>query len=158
MLALIAGTVSYLHMHPLVALHGQPGWVAALTPLSVDGMIAAASTTLLANSRSSRIAVGPSAGQARFRVHGDDLGAASGDHVRKLPERRIAAPERFLDGLRIGALAAGMDDPAAHLQLTLDARLVTVARALALLPAHHALPCTMCWLLTSRRRSQVFDL
>jgi uncharacterized protein DUF2637 len=52
MLALIAGTVSYLHMHSLVALHGQPGWVAALTPLSVDGMIVAASTTLLAESRS----------------------------------------------------------------------------------------------------------
>jgi hypothetical protein len=31
MLALIAGTVSYLHMHLLVELHGQPGWVAALT-------------------------------------------------------------------------------------------------------------------------------
>lgn len=54
MLALIAGTVSYLHMHTLVALHGQPGWVAALTPLSVDGMIVAASTTLLADSRSGR--------------------------------------------------------------------------------------------------------
>jgi hypothetical protein len=52
MLALIAGTVSYLHMHMLVELHGQPGWVAALTPLSVDGMIVAASTTLLAESRS----------------------------------------------------------------------------------------------------------
>ena len=51
MLALIAGTVSYLHMHLLVELHGQPGWVAALTPLSVDGMIVAASTTLLAESR-----------------------------------------------------------------------------------------------------------
>lgn len=50
LLALIAGTVSYLHMHTLVALHGQPGWVAALTPLSVDGMILAASTTLLADS------------------------------------------------------------------------------------------------------------
>jgi hypothetical protein len=54
MLALIAGTVSYLHMHMLVELHGQPGWVAALTPLSVDGMIVAASTTLLADSRSGR--------------------------------------------------------------------------------------------------------
>jgi uncharacterized protein DUF2637 len=52
MLALIAGTVSYLHMHLLVELHGQPGWVAALTPLSADGMIVAASTTLLADSRS----------------------------------------------------------------------------------------------------------
>jgi Protein of unknown function (DUF2637) len=51
LLALIAGTVSYLHMHLLVELHGQPCWVAALTPLSVDGMIVAASTTLLADSR-----------------------------------------------------------------------------------------------------------
>ena len=51
-LAMIAGTVSYLHMHLLVELHGQPGWVAALTPLSVDGMIVAASTPLLAESRS----------------------------------------------------------------------------------------------------------
>ena len=52
LLALIAGMVSYLHMHLLVEVHGQPGWVAALTPLSVDGMIVAASTTLLADSRS----------------------------------------------------------------------------------------------------------
>jgi len=51
LLALIAGTVSYPHMHVLVELHGQPGWVAALTPLSVDRMIVAASTTLLADSR-----------------------------------------------------------------------------------------------------------
>jgi hypothetical protein len=35
LLALIAGTVSYLHMHMLVELHDQPGWVAALTPLRV---------------------------------------------------------------------------------------------------------------------------
>ena len=54
LLAIIAGTVSYLHMHLLVELHGQPGWVAALTPLSADGMIVAASTTLLADSRSGR--------------------------------------------------------------------------------------------------------
>jgi Protein of unknown function (DUF2637) len=54
LLALIAGTVSYLHMHLLVEMYGQPGWVAALTPLSVDGMIVAASTTLLAESRSGR--------------------------------------------------------------------------------------------------------
>jgi len=52
LLAVIAGTVSYLHTHQLVAGHGQPGWVAALTPLSVDGMIVAASTALLSDSRS----------------------------------------------------------------------------------------------------------
>jgi Protein of unknown function (DUF2637) len=39
-------------MHLLVEMHEQPRWVAALTPLSVDGMIVAASTTLLAESRS----------------------------------------------------------------------------------------------------------
>ena len=50
-LGLIAGMVSYLHMHLLVELHGQPEWVAALTPLSVDGMIVAASTMLLPDSR-----------------------------------------------------------------------------------------------------------
>ena len=53
-LALIAATVSHLHMHLLVELHGELGWVAAPTPLSVDGMIVAASTTLLADSRSGR--------------------------------------------------------------------------------------------------------
>jgi len=37
MLALIAGTVSYLHTHLLLGLYGRPGWVAALTPLPVDG-------------------------------------------------------------------------------------------------------------------------
>jgi Protein of unknown function (DUF2637) len=52
LLAVIAGTVSYLHMHQLVAAHGQPGWGAALTPLSVDEMIVAASTVLLAESLS----------------------------------------------------------------------------------------------------------
>jgi hypothetical protein len=52
--ALIAGTISCLHMRMLVARHGQPGWVAALTPLSVDGMIVAASTALLTDSRPGR--------------------------------------------------------------------------------------------------------
>jgi hypothetical protein len=52
LLAPMAGTVSYPHMPG--ARHRQPGRVAALTPLSVDGMIVAASTTLLAGSRSGR--------------------------------------------------------------------------------------------------------
>jgi hypothetical protein len=51
LLALIAATVSYLRRHSLVELHGQPSWVAALTPLSVDGMTVAALTALLADSR-----------------------------------------------------------------------------------------------------------
>lgn len=36
----------------LVELHGQPSWVAVLTPFWVDGMIVAALTALLADSRS----------------------------------------------------------------------------------------------------------
>jgi hypothetical protein len=39
-------------MYLLVEEYGQPAWVATLTPLSVDGMIVAASATLLAESRS----------------------------------------------------------------------------------------------------------
>ena len=50
LLALIAGRCPNLHMHRLVALPGQPGWVASLTPLSVDGIVAT-SATLLAESR-----------------------------------------------------------------------------------------------------------
>jgi hypothetical protein len=47
MLALIAGTVSDLHMHLLLGLYGRPGKVAALTPLSAAGMIVAAPAALL---------------------------------------------------------------------------------------------------------------
>jgi hypothetical protein len=43
LLALIAGT-SPTSTCLLVEFHGQPGWVVALTPLSVDGVIVAAST------------------------------------------------------------------------------------------------------------------
>jgi Protein of unknown function (DUF2637) len=71
LLALIAGTVSYLHMHLLVELHGQPGWVAALTPLSVDGMIVAASTTLLADSRAGERGGGPAVGAAGSGQRGE---------------------------------------------------------------------------------------
>jgi hypothetical protein len=40
LLAPIAATISNLHMRMLAELHGQPGCVAALTPFSVDGVIA----------------------------------------------------------------------------------------------------------------------
>jgi hypothetical protein len=33
LLALIAGTASYLHMHTLAESHNQPGWVAVLTAM-----------------------------------------------------------------------------------------------------------------------------
>ena len=50
MLALIAGSVSCLHTHLTVESRGQPDWVTALMPLSVHGMIVAASITLLTDS------------------------------------------------------------------------------------------------------------
>jgi len=51
LLAAIAAVVSYAHMHQLVLRHGESAWSAALIPLSVDGMIAAASMSLLLASR-----------------------------------------------------------------------------------------------------------
>jgi hypothetical protein len=51
LLAAIAAIVSCRHMHELVVQHGETAWTAAVLPLSVDGMIAASSMTLLADSR-----------------------------------------------------------------------------------------------------------
>ena len=54
MLALIAGTVSHLYLHLHVELAGDSRAGSPRCPsLSVDGMIVAASTTLLAHSRAS---------------------------------------------------------------------------------------------------------
>lgn len=61
------GHHTYVQARLLVELHGQPGWMAALTPLSVDGMIVAASTTLLGDSRSGRRA-GSSHGRCWWRA------------------------------------------------------------------------------------------
>jgi hypothetical protein len=53
-LALIAALLSYKHMYELVRRYGEARWSAALCPISVDGMIAAASMSLLADSRRKR--------------------------------------------------------------------------------------------------------
>src|SRR3981081_4459012 len=53
-LAVIAAGVSYKHMYLLVRRYGETSWTAALLPVSVDGMIAASSMTLLLDSRHSR--------------------------------------------------------------------------------------------------------
>jgi hypothetical protein len=54
LLALIAGRCPICICMRWWRCTGSLGWVAALTPLSVDGMIVAASTTLLADSGQSR--------------------------------------------------------------------------------------------------------
>jgi hypothetical protein len=55
-------------------LNGQPGWVAALTPLSLDEMIVAASTTLLAigsvASLATNVAVAQPRRSGRAGAHG----------------------------------------------------------------------------------------
>jgi len=51
LLAVIAAVVSYGHMHTLALRHGEGTWASALIPLSVDGMIVAASMSLLLDSR-----------------------------------------------------------------------------------------------------------
>lgn len=50
-LAVIAAIISYKHMFVLVHRYGERSWTAALLPISVDGMIAASSMSLLASSR-----------------------------------------------------------------------------------------------------------
>jgi hypothetical protein len=53
-LAIIAAILSYKHMHLLVRRYGATSWTAALLPISVDGMIAASSMSLLLDSRYGR--------------------------------------------------------------------------------------------------------
>ena len=50
-LAAIAAVISYHHVYKLVRRYGETSWTAALLPVSVDGMIAVASMSLLADSR-----------------------------------------------------------------------------------------------------------
>ena len=52
----IAGAISYGHMHDWASANGEPSWRALLFPLSVDGLLIAASVVLLADSRSGRSA------------------------------------------------------------------------------------------------------
>lgn len=54
LLALIAGVVSFGHMHELALAAGENQFTAALIPFSVDGMILASSLSLLVDSRSGR--------------------------------------------------------------------------------------------------------
>jgi hypothetical protein len=53
-LAIIAAIISYKHMYLLVRRYGETSWTAALLPVSVDGMIAASSMSLLLDSRQGR--------------------------------------------------------------------------------------------------------
>ncbi|TMR00545.1 DUF2637 domain-containing protein [Actinomadura soli] len=53
-LAGIAAVISYKHMYHLVLRYGETSWTAALLPVSVDGMIAVASMSLLVDSRQGR--------------------------------------------------------------------------------------------------------
>ncbi|TYC14748.1 DUF2637 domain-containing protein [Actinomadura syzygii] len=53
-LAGIAAVISYKHMYYLVLRYGETSWTAALLPVSVDGMIAVASMSLLVDSRQGR--------------------------------------------------------------------------------------------------------
>lgn len=52
----IAGAISYGHMHDWASANGEPSWRALLFPLSVDGLLIAASVVLLADSRAGRTA------------------------------------------------------------------------------------------------------
>jgi hypothetical protein len=99
LLALIAGTVSYLHMHLLVELHGQPGSVAALTPLTVDGMIVAASWHLRAR---------PSAGTIGQMVSAQPHDPAAGEAlISEVKDIATTMPVRVPRRWRTPASCAG---------------------------------------------------
>ncbi|WP_344314151.1 DUF2637 domain-containing protein [Fodinicola feengrottensis] len=52
--ALIAGAISFGHMHDWAAVNGEPAWRQPLFPLSVDGLVIAGSVVLLADSLAGR--------------------------------------------------------------------------------------------------------
>lgn len=54
LVGLIAAYVSYAHMHAVALTYGEDQITAAVVPLSVDGLIVAASMTMLSDSRSGR--------------------------------------------------------------------------------------------------------
>jgi Protein of unknown function (DUF2637) len=62
--AAFAAVVSYSHIYDLGRVHGQDGTAARLLPLSVDGLILAASLVLLHEARNGR----PAPGLARFAL------------------------------------------------------------------------------------------
>jgi hypothetical protein len=54
--AAIAAVVSYTHLYDLAVAHGQSGMAARVLPLSVDGLIVAASLVLMHEARGGRSA------------------------------------------------------------------------------------------------------
>jgi hypothetical protein len=54
LLAVIAAIVSFGHMRELALRHGEARWSATLIPLSVDGMVVAASMSVLLTSKTGR--------------------------------------------------------------------------------------------------------
>jgi len=51
LLAAVAAVVSYRHAYEVISAHGESGWVAYLVPLTIDGLIFAASMVLLDTAR-----------------------------------------------------------------------------------------------------------
>lgn len=51
--AAVAAVASYEHSYGLVRAHGETGWTARLTPLTVDGLIYASSMVMLDSARRS---------------------------------------------------------------------------------------------------------
>jgi Protein of unknown function (DUF2637) len=54
LLAVIAAVVSFGHMRELALRRGEASWIATLIPLSVDGMVVAASMSVLSAGRMAR--------------------------------------------------------------------------------------------------------
>ena len=90
--AAVAAVISYRHAYELVRSHGESGTTARLVPLTVDGLIWAASMVVLDANRRTK-AVPPLALWSRH--HGDDWrqpGARHGTRANRCSGQRLARP------------------------------------------------------------------
>ncbi|GHE28723.1 hypothetical protein GCM10017673_34030 [Streptosporangium violaceochromogenes] len=129
LLAAVAAVVSYRHILEVVREHGETGWVAYLVPLTVDGLLVAASLTLLeaARRRHTRhwlswvaVAVGISLTLGANVLHGWKHGVI-GAIIAALPAVTLTISFELLMGLiRRGAVpaAAPVEAVAVPVQVT----------------------------------------
>src|SRR5262245_16547260 len=108
LLALMAGTVSYVHIHVLVELRGPPTSAAGPTRPWCQGLIVPGSTTLLADSRAGGGWREAALGGACCRQHGEP-----GRQRRSRPAHSGRAGDRSLAVVRPHQRLRAADAPSA---------------------------------------------
>ncbi|MEV0626025.1 DUF2637 domain-containing protein [Nonomuraea wenchangensis] len=119
LLAAVAAVVSYRHAFEVISAHGESGWVAYLVPLTIDGLIFAASMVLLDAARRGTprpklayftLALGILATLAANVMHGWEHGVI-GSIVAAWPAVALVLSYELLMGLiRRSAVAVNHDE------------------------------------------------